>query len=255
MQCLTIIISTLNNGILGLEKTIKFKHPEILYLVIHQNHTDTAIPLFLKRDDIQVIQSDTKGLSKSRNTGIKNCTTEYALIADDDVEYIESGLLEVLNIIKTEKPDFATFKIKTFEKEQEYKNYPQVKYQISISPLHWFSSIEILFNVNLIKDYKIKFDERFGLGTYLKKGEEEIFINDIISEGLEGYYYPIYVVQHPYESSGKKKISEKFKFFYLGAFYERVKKKQSIKYVTTNKMRYYKTKIAYFFGKLYIRYT
>ncbi|WP_314242397.1 glycosyltransferase [Empedobacter tilapiae] len=254
MKHLTIIISTLNKGILGLEKTIKIQHPEICYLIVHQNYQNISVPDFLNREDIEIIDTPTKGLSESRNIGIKNCKTRYALIADDDLEYIESGLEEIVEIVKKNELDFATFKIQTLEGEPEYKNYPLQEYNFG-EPKQWFSSVEILLNINSLKDNGISFDERFGLGTKLKKGEEEILINDCRKAGLQGKYFPIYIVIHPFESSGKSKNKELFNFFFHGSFDERLNKQRNIKFININNLRFLKTKVSYYLGQFYIKTT
>jgi len=222
---LTIIISTYSHRILRLKKVVKFKHEKIKYLIIHQTHHKVDVPYFLIREDITIIQDDSIGLTKSRNIGLKNCETNFALIADDDVEYIFEGIQNVLDIIENDRPDFATFKIKSPDKE--YKNYTQDKTIIDNNLKHFISSIEILLNINKIKQNNIQFDERFGLGTKLIGGEENILIHDCINHGLKGIYYPIYIVIHPYESSGKKNYSETDRYFKLGASCKRKNVKRS----------------------------
>ncbi len=189
---LTIIISTYDEGILELKKAIKIENPSIKYLIVFQNPKHIRIPDFLNRKDIDIIDSKTKGLSVSRNIGIENCKTPYALLSDDDVEYIEEGLDQVLEIIQKEKIDFATFKIKTYDGEPEYNDYSSEKEEIK-NIQHYISSIEILVNLQTLKLKKIKFDERFGLGTFLMKGEEEILIHDLQKKNSIGFYFPIYI--------------------------------------------------------------
>lgn len=254
MKLLTIIISTLNKGIVGLEKTVSFQHPDICYLIVHQNHDDIEIPNQLLRDDITIITTQTKGLSNSRNIGISNCTTKYGLIADDDVTYIESGLLEILTIIENDKFDVATFKIKTLHGEPEYKNYPFESLLIKEDSKHWVSSIEILLNIESIKSKDITFDNRFGLGTFLRKGEEQILLFDAMKCNMIIKYFPIYIVNHPYESSGKKKSKEMFNYFYRGAFDQRVRKTCSLSDLTSNNLniiRKTKSILSYYLGVFY----
>ncbi|MGO2103617.1 MAG: glycosyltransferase [Psychroflexus halocasei] len=250
--CLSILISTLNEGIYNLEQTVALKRPEIRYLIIHQTKKKFQTPDFLNREDITIIKSSSTGLSKSRNIAIKNCVTEYGLIADDDVEYISEGIDEVIKIIKSKKPDFATFKIKTPEFEQEYKNYAQESFEISLKSHHFFSSVEILLNVNLLKNKNIYFDERFGLGTPLKASEEEILIYDLITNNNMGCYYPIYIVEHPYESSGKQNKSYNFKIFKKGALDARLKRigySSSSKSLKRKLLKY----AIYYYGVAYVR--
>jgi glycosyltransferase involved in cell wall biosynthesis len=249
LRIITIIISTLNQGILNTEKTVKIQHPDISYLIIHQNHKNVVIPEFLRREDIEIISSRAKGLSKSRNMGLRNCKTEYALIADDDIEYIYENLLKVLEIIKEERPDFATFKIKTTESEPEFKEYLKNKHYFKFGYIP-VASIEILVNVNKVKQSGVAFDERFGLGAIFMKGEEEIFIMDLMKSKLCGVYYPLDLVRHPYESTGTTKLKEYQNYFHKGAFSARTKKRISIP-KTNNRFRVCKNHFFFILGKIY----
>lgn len=217
-----MIISTWEDGIFNLEKAIKLKHPEISYLIVHQTQKTTKDPDFIaQRSDIEVVKTATKGISVSRNIGLKHCKTKYAILADDDVEYIEEGIEHLLHAIETKSPDFALYKIQTLPGESEYKNYPEEEYQIP-ELKHWVSSIEIVVNVHKIGKLNIKFDERFGLGTLLDRGEEEIFIHDLLTKGLTGTFSPIYLVIHPYMSSGKQTRTIEEQWFVKGALDQRM---------------------------------
>lgn len=215
---LSIVVSTLEKGIEQMEKTVAFRHPAVRYLIVHQTRLNLGVPEYLQqRPDIKVVQSTTRGLAASRNIGLSHCQTQYALIADDDVEFLASGIIEMLGIIRKERPDFALFRIRTPDGQPEYKDYPDKTYRVKRLQ-HWVSSIEIVINVERLKGEGIRFDERFGLGTILDRGEEEIFVSDLIQSGLVGYYYPIPIVMHPYESSGKIPRSEKQRHFFQGAY-------------------------------------
>lgn len=215
---LTILISTMAEGIQFLKPAIEFEDPEINYLIVHQEFEGMEIPSYLKnRSDIEIVKTYSKGLAASRNVALKNCKTSYALIADDDVRYIPHGLAQVMEIIEKDKPDFALFKISTHKGEPEYKAYPKQSYELG-ELLHWVSSIELLVNVDKLKEDSILFDERFGLGTTLDRGEEEIFVKDMLAKKWNGIYYPIYLVMHPYMSSGKIERSLANDYFFRGAF-------------------------------------
>lgn len=243
----------MNNNITNLRKVVEIQHPDICYLVIHQNHKSVSIPNFLNRDDIKIIKSSTRGLSKSRNIGLRNCRTEYALIADDDVEYIEDGIKNVLHILKTTKLDFATFKIKTPFDQPEFRDYKESVYSFSNGRIQ-IASIELIVNVKEVLNKKIQFDERFGLGTILRQGEEEILIDDILKLNLIGCYYPIYIVKHPFESTGNKNIKESHKFFIKGAFSKRIDSKMILP-KHKSFFRTIKNNLFYHLGRGYISVT
>lgn len=219
---LTIVIATMGSGIERLEEVLSFRHPAVRYLIVQQIEDEEAVPQYLQsRADVEVVQSRSLGLSRSRNIGLQHCRSPYALIGDDDVTFLPQGIVEMLDIIDRDRPDFALFKIKTNEGEPAYKSYPTEKYRID-SLRHWVSSIEILVRVDLVKEQGILFDERFGLGSKLGRGEEEVFVQDLIRNGWRGAYYPVFVVRHPYESSGKRKRSREEQEFFQGAFDARV---------------------------------
>ena len=138
---LTIIISTYDEGILELKKAIKIENPSIKYLIVFQNPKHIRIPDFLNRKDIDIIDSKTKGLSVSRNIGIENCKTPYALLSDDDVEYIEEGLDQVLEIIQKEKIEFITKKDNTFFK----KIYEYIDFNQNLKSKHIYSMVLFKF--------------------------------------------------------------------------------------------------------------
>lgn len=219
---LTILISTMGEGIQSVKPAVEIQNPNIHYLLVHQNFEGVEIPSYLlNRSDIQIFKTHTKGLAASRNIALQNCQTSYALIADDDVRYIPEGLGQLIDIIQKDKPDFALFKIHTNEGEPEYKDYPKHSYELG-ELQHWVSSIEILVNVDKIKEDAILFDERFGLGTSLDRGEEEVFVKDLLAKKWKGVYYPIYLVLHPYMSSGKIERSLAKDYYFKGAFDFRV---------------------------------
>lgn len=226
---LTIIISTWEDGIFNLERTVRLRHPLVSYLIIHQTQKEPVAPDYLiNRPDVDIVSSYTRGLSVSRNIGLRNCKTRYALIADDDVEYIPAGIEELLKTIEQSKPNFGLFKIQTLDGEPEYKRYPKESYEIR-ELKHWVSSIEILIDIDKIREYNVCFDERFGLGAPLDRGEEEVFVHDLISHGLRGVYYPLYIVKHPHMSSGKKSRAVGEHWFVRGALDKRMGKQLSLR--------------------------
>ena len=220
---LSILISTIDEGINKIQHLLLPQRNDVNYLVVH-HYTDkifNTIPVELLRDDIIVQQFSGKGVSKARNISILQAKGEIALIADDDVTYTNEYFDRIINTFIKDDPDLALFKIKTMSGEGEYKDYRVKTYQLSLNNLHSISSIEIAFKIQPIKN-KIKFDERFGSGSFLIGGEEDLFILDAIKNGLIIKYYPYYVVNHPEESHVKKfPTYHKKRVLVRGAFYAR----------------------------------
>lgn len=210
---LNVIISTYNEGIDKVSKILWPYRSDVKYIISHQYTDEIYLNMqdkLLNRPDVAIYPVFGKGLSKNRNNGMKYANGDIAIIADDDVRYLENSFNIIINIFEREKNlDLALFKIKTLEGEPEYKNYPKDCYQISKKKKHSFSSIEIAVRVESVKREQVQFDERFGIGNkYIIGGEEQVFIEDCIAKGFLAKFFPLFIVSHPYESSVK--INDKF---------------------------------------------
>ena len=59
------------------------------------------------------------------------------------------------------------------------------------------------FRVEAVKQKGIWFDERFGLGSArLSGGEELMFVDACLKQGLQARFFPKYIVLHPCMSNG-----------------------------------------------------
>lgn len=228
-----VLISTLDNGIQSVPSILISNRDDVKYLIVHQlTHSSfKKVPTELKRPDVKIYYLEGKGLSKSRNLAINNTTGEIAIIADDDVSYCNEYFNKIIEVYKNNPElDLACFKIKTTDSELEYKNYPINDHFISSIIQHSVSSIEITFKPESLRNKNIKFDKRFGLGSkFLPAGEENIFIFDCIENGLNIKYFPYYIVNHSFQSSGKTRKAHSKKTAHIrGALYYRMYKKKGL---------------------------
>jgi len=205
-----ILISTFGNGI----EKIKLPNNEsfIKYLIIHQNYYGFEVPKQLIRKDVRVIQSKSKGLSKSRNIAIRHSKSDLIMIMDDDVAISTDKIYNALTVIQNF--NFANVytlihhskvqgQIKKFKKRLTYFFHNQ----FSLSSV---SSIDIVMNASFLKKTGIVFDEDFGLGSPTPTGEEYIFLCDLLKE-TKILNIPISVGVHDGLSSGhRNKYTKKF---------------------------------------------
>lgn len=96
---LEIIVSTLQDGIYNLKFSDKFH-----YLVIHQIPAVSDNEKYKRYSltfpcNVKYIQSNTKGLSISRNIGFNNSTADYIWIMDDDVVVLEDSLTKFYKLL------------------------------------------------------------------------------------------------------------------------------------------------------------
>lgn len=198
---ISVLISTINEGINNVKNVILSTRSDINYIVIHQFTNDNYkfIPFELRRDDVMVYQSYGRGLTKSRNYAISKAKGDICIIADDDVKYKNEYFDTILKTYKQHEIDIACFKVQTSNEDPDFKNYPEQTKTISTPFELSISSIEITFRREVIVKNNIFFDENFGLGSYLAGGEETVFIFDAIKKGLRIKFFPEYIVEHPYE--------------------------------------------------------
>lgn len=137
---------------------------------------------------------------------------EKALFADDDVRYPDNIVEIVDDIVYNKRNGYDIFccKIATPKGQPEFKKYPEKAFVFKDIPLYGdytVSSIEIGVNLYPIVEAGIRFDENFGIGSdkWPEGGEETIFLSDCMKAKMTVNYSPDYIVEHPYESTGKGK--------------------------------------------------
>ena len=217
---ITILVSTVDSKILLNKNLLETKlHEKLRMLVINQqmnNHEELVIDLPF----ITVINSKSRGLSKSRNIGLSNVKKGFGIVADDDVNYVPG----FEKIIREAIADFPNISIFTFQIETpeggSYKEYKQKGFVHSWRSILRVSSISTVIHVESVKSDNIYFDERFGLGAKFPTGEENIFLNDLLKKGYAIRSIPKPMVIHPKESSGSQITADLI--FSKGAMFRRL---------------------------------
>ena len=202
------------------------KHNDLLWLKKLNIASDAVVINQCGRKDKKVIHkeygdvlwfdSDEVGLSKSRNMALDNASGDYLVIADDDLEYVDSYNDIICEAFKKKpRADIVTFQVEGIE--QEFKKYGKKAKKISyFSSLH-VSSVEIVIRKDSIKKYNIRFDERFGAGAKYRMGEENIFLFACLKAGMNIYYEPKVIARlHMNKSTWFRGFNKKY-FFDRGA--------------------------------------
>ena len=207
MMSVQLLISTINEGINKIEFIIMPPVEGVSYIITHQciKEEFNIIPEALKRNDVRLIRIYSTGLSVNRNNCLMHADGDILMILDDDVVIKPEYISKIRSFFSSEVVDIACSKIRTNNDEPEYKSYHKKEINLTkISQLKAVSSIEISIRNKSLKNKGIWFDERFGLGTRAKSGEELIFLNDCLAKGLKIRFFPEYTIEHPFNSSAKK---------------------------------------------------
>ncbi|WP_158520539.1 glycosyltransferase [Wohlfahrtiimonas sp. G9077] len=190
----------MNDGIFSLKLNPNFK-----YTIVHQIPNLSDLPKYeskkneLKKIGVNYVQSNTSGLSISRNIGIENATGDYIWIMDDDVE-IYSDAKEVLQkYIVNHNADIYVLNYDSDKKKIQH-NYLYEKKLNYLSTMS-VSSIKMLIKRTAIGS--MRFDEDFGLGGKFPSGEEYIFCCNMLKQDKIIWQTNLTTCFHPSVTSGQ----------------------------------------------------
>lgn len=174
-------------------------------IVSQDNHDKVDKYLEDRRFNYRHIKINKKGLSIARNEGLKYVSGNIITFSDDDCWYKKDSFKFIKRYFKENNCQIATFQHYDLEQQQYPKQYHN-SYIKSISKRDVLrqSSIDIFLDTKLVKDFKIGFDERFGVGAMYKSGEENIYLMDLYNKNYNIEYYPKIISYHPYKTKDKK---------------------------------------------------
>lgn len=155
-------------------------------LMINQCDCNGEVIVEKNGKKIRKINTDQRGLSKSRNMAIEYAKGDICLICDDD-EILNEGYENNIVHAFEELPqaDIIVFRIKNHKTKLKDKIYKLSKFQCLR-----VCSVQIAFRRKKIKDSSIHFDTQLGAGTPLGCGEENKFLIDCLRAGMQIYHYP-----------------------------------------------------------------
>lgn len=161
--------------------------------VIVNQHLKDQIKIFHKDGNrITLVESNKRGLSKSRNLAIKYSTADICLIADDD-EKFEDNYKDIIlkSYEKYPEADIIAFQVKRVGNSSREKIFRDKKSWENYITSMKISSVEISFKRNAIVNNNIKFNENIGAGTEFSNGEENVFLYEALQKGLKILYLPV----------------------------------------------------------------
>lgn len=163
-------------------------------LVVNQCDEDKYEEFFFKNKHgkecfARIINTTERGLSRSRNMAIKNAIGDICLICDDD-EVLENNYEQViLNAFASSKnTDIIAFKLNYFKKK-----FGDTPCRIGRFLSGRISSVQIAFWRTRILSTGILFDEKMGSGSGNGAGEENKFLFQLISHGMNMMYQPLLI--------------------------------------------------------------
>lgn len=205
---LSVLIATCRPA--GIERVVAMNLPEVdgvHYWVSWQMHENLPVPEPLaSRKDVTVLRADTIGLSKNRNNLLESATGDVFLIADDDLRYTSTQLVDVIRAFD-ENPDvdYASFMFTG----ADVKVYPSHACSLWPVPKNFSqTSFEVAIRNNS-RTSRLRYNPFFGLGApVLRSGEDELFLISAIQQGLDCRFFPIIITHHEGLTTGTRKITD-----------------------------------------------
>lgn len=191
-------------------------------VVINQSENENCQKTVLYNNN-QILwkDSNTRGLSKSRNLALGASTGKYLLICDDDEELVENYESIISSAFENQpNADIIAFKVNGIE--EHFKDYSDNKKRIGYLSSLSISSVQIAIKRDSVINSKVSFDEMFGSGAKYKMGEENIFLFDCLKKKMRIYYIPELIANlHMGKSTWFFGFTKEY-FFNRGAVYYRL---------------------------------
>ncbi|MFT4244723.1 MAG: glycosyltransferase family 2 protein [Candidatus Woesearchaeota archaeon] len=201
---ISVLVTTMNNGI---ERVLKELVPQLVnceIIISHQITDKTIKPLTKIPKKVVYTYMHNKGLSKNRNNALKYATGDICVICDDDLNYVKGFNETILRAYeKNKNADIITFNAIN-EKGTLHSKFSKKKRVFKHTNITILSitSWMITFKRKSALKHKLFFDEKYGLGTKICVGEENIFLKDALDKQMRVIHYQKPIVIHPDESSG-----------------------------------------------------
>lgn len=197
---LDILICTIDEGIERVPEVLMSPRSDVRYVVSMQWTREAMrerVPKVLReREDVTVTFLEGKGLSRNRNHALEMATGDVVLMADDDNRYNE-GLIN--NIFEAYEENRGADVI--FFQALDLEGKPLHRY-----PADYVCSVEMTFR----REVKVRFDERFGLGSgRFCAGEEEVWRKDARDAGYHILQVDKPIVMTPKETTGRNFLGNK----------------------------------------------
>lgn len=176
----------------------------VKYRIVHQNYHNCQVASLKNRSDVDYIQSNAKGVSRSRNAALMlSDPNSIVLLSDDDVSY-SKDIFDCLRVyFKSSEIDFCTFKVGLMGNENsDMLDYSDTSHLLTWKNVGKYGAVNLAFRGSFAHIKGLCFDPSFGPGSEFGIGEDYIFIQDLLRAGGYGVFKPDRLVFHPELSTG-----------------------------------------------------
>lgn len=202
-------------------------------VVVNQCDEDNVSRFLYNGKQITWINSDTRGVGKSRNLGItySHEDADIILFSDEDVVYNDSYCQKVLNFFESNpKCSLAVFNILSLNSERPEFQIKKVEKLYHFNCLR-YGAARIAVKRKLLLEKGVMFSVLFGGGGRYQAGEDNLFITQCIRKGFDCYTCPEVIgTAEQKESTWFKGYNEKY-YADRGALFQAMFRKTAMVYL------------------------
>ena len=168
------------------------------------------------KDVAYIVNTNTLGLSRSRNEALKTIPARWVVLADDDIGIIPEEFDALALRLKTDPSLGADSSVGALatrlmkDAETPWRQYPQDSPPLqgqnlsNLRKIQRINSMELVLNKHWLQHANISFDERLGLGAPpTNGGEEVVLLNELLQRGGQILFIDRPLRLHPDDSSGQ----------------------------------------------------
>jgi len=200
-KLLTIGYSTLADRLKNIAPPQVDLPHEIFISIQNPQKTEFDLPTDF---DFQYVETEDKGVAKSRNLVLYQVKTKYLLFADDDISFISKGIESAISYLEANPNCDLVLAQAMSTTGVLRKNYPKKEVKLTRFNSAKAGTIEMIVRVDSARSKGVVFDENFGAGAENYLGDEYIFITDLLKAGGSATFLPITIAIHPEDSSGSR---------------------------------------------------
>lgn len=208
MSKLEVLVATMNQDIndLSLVKKMNIQTDSIII-----NQADQVAYTSDESKKVQMYSFAERGVGLSRNSALMRSKSDYCLMADDDMVYVD-GYEDILKSAyeKYSDADFIVFNVRVHyndRTEERVKKNGRVRYWNSLK----YGTVTFSFKRDSILKKNISFSLLFGGGAKYSSGEDTLFIWTALKKGLKVYAEKTVIADvYNYTSSWFEGYNDKF---------------------------------------------
>ena len=221
-----ILLCTIDKGVDQAFEAVMPPMPRLSYVISVQCSSrdfSFQVPDAMQgRDDVKVVSLSGRGLSANRNHAMAYADADICIIADDDCRYSPERIDRLRHCFQA-NPDADVLLFQATDRAGKLlRDYPTRSFDMNRPPRGYFPvSFEIAFRN---KGVRPLFDTRFGIGSEMMTGGEEIvWIHDMMAAGHRVRYVPepLAMLTKP-PKSGEEEYADERKLFSKGALMQYV---------------------------------